>query len=132
MKLVDFIKLMFDVYPACNYISIDGEGITGFEKEPHIETVEGNLVYISKDRNEFNESDEYEAEIIKDPVFSFDKGVDIEFNGAPVFVNHNGRYWMEDWDIPNLILRDGRYKIREKYSNNFIFIDKTNFFDNYK
>ena len=126
MKLVDFVKLMFDLYPTCNYISIDIEGITGFEKEPHIETIKGDLVYISNDRNEFDESDNYEPEIIKDPIFNFDKGINIEFNNKPIFINHDGKYWMEDWDLPSLISRDGNYKVREKYTNNFI--DKTNFF----
>lgn len=127
VNLVDFVKYLFDIYPTCNYISIDGEGVTGFENEPHIETIEGNLVYISKDRNEFDESDNYDPEIIKDPVFSFDKGIDVEFNGKPVFVNHDGRYWVEDWNIPSLILRDGNYKVREKYTNNFF--DKVGFFN---
>lgn len=130
MKLVDFVKLMFELNPTCNYISIDTEGIAGFEKEPHIETIEGNLVYISKDRNEFDESDNYEPEIIKDPVFSFDKGLNVEFNCKPIFINHDGKYWIEDWDIPTLISRDGNYKIREKYTNNYL--EKTNFYDTFK
>jgi len=130
MKLVDFVKLMFELNPTCNYISIDGKGITGFEKEPHIETIEGNLVYISKDRNEFDESDNYEPEIIKDPIFSFDKGLNVEFNGKSIFINHDGKYWIEDWDIPTLISRDGNYKIREKYTNNYL--EKTNFYYTFK
>ena len=130
MKLVEFVKAMFDLYPDCNYITIDTCGITGFKKEPHIEAIEGTLVYISKDRNEFDESDNYEPEIIKDPILSFDKGIKVEFNGKPIFINHNGKYWIEDWDIPTLISRDGNYKIREKYTNNYL--EKTNFYDTFK
>lgn len=130
MKLVEFVKLMFDLYPDCNYITIDTSGITGFKDQPHIETVEGNLIYFSKDRNEFDESDNYDFEIIKDPLFSFEKGINVEFNGKPIFINHDGKYWMEDWDIPTLISRNGNYKIREKYTNNYL--EKTDFYDTFK